>query len=632
MNEPDGPAHLGELDLHLFNEGTHTRLHRHLGAHPSERGTHFTVWAPNAERVFVIGDFCDWQQTDAACMRAVGGSGLWTATLPDVGVGMRYKYRIHSKMNGYVVDKADPMAFAAELPPGTASVVHRDDFRWTDEAWMEARRRKNPMHEPMSIYEVHLGSWRRIAEDGYRSASYSELAEQLVGYVSEMGFTHVELMPVMLHPYYPSWGYQTTGYYAPDPRFGTPEQLKLLIDRCHRAGMGVILDWVPSHFATDEHGLVYFDGTHCYEHADPRQGYHPDWGSAIFNYGRNEVRSFLLSSADYWFDVFHVDGLRVDAVASMLYLDYSRADGQWIPNRYGGRENLEAMEFLRDLNRLVHARFPGAVTVAEESTAWPMVSRPTELGGLGFTMKWDMGWMHDTLDYMSRDPIHRKYHHDRLTFRGMYAFTENFVLPLSHDEVVHGKGSLLAKMGGPWERRMDNLRLLFAWMYGQPGKQLLFMGSEVGSDREWSQDASVEWELLHDPRHAGLQQCLRDLNRLHREVPALHQNDFEPRGFEWIDASDAEQSVLSFLRTDGSDVVACVYNFTSVVRVGYRVGVPLGGVWTEIFNGDAAEYGGGGVGNFGAVSAEPVPTHGRPYSLSLSLPPLAGLWLRHSVA
>jgi 1,4-alpha-glucan branching enzyme len=619
---------LGDTDLHLFNEGSHLRLWEKLGAHPgvvgTRKGTHFAVWAPEAERVSVIGDFNGWK-ADADPLALEGASGIWQAFVPGVERGARYKYRVVSKHRGYRADKADPFAFCTEVPPLTASVVWSPEHEWHDAEWMVGRQARAGLDGPMAIYEVHLGSWRRVPEEGGRSLTYRELAETLPAYLVEMGFTHVELLPVMEHPFYGSWGYQTTGFFAPTRRYGTPQDLMLLIDRLHQHGIGVILDWVPAHFPSDEHGIGYFDGTHLYEHADPRQGVHPDWGSFVFNYGRNEVRSFLLSSAMFWLEVFHADGLRVDAVASMLYLDYSRKPGEWIPNRFGGRENLDAISLLKRFNEEVSKAHPGAQTIAEESTAWPMVSRPTYLGGLGFTFKWDMGWMHDTLRYMAHDPIHRHHHQDALTFRGLYMFSENFVLPLSHDEVVHGKGSLLDKMpGDPWQRRA-NLRLLLGYQYVQPGKKLLFMGGEFGQWREWSHDRSLDWHLLEDPAHRGLQRWVRDLNTTYRAEPALHEHDCRPEGFTWIDCNDAEQSTIAFLRQgrapDEALLVAC--NFTPVPRHNHRVGVPWGGTWWEILNGDALLYGGSGQGNLGGVEATPVAWHGRPGSIVVTLPPLA---------
>jgi 1,4-alpha-glucan branching enzyme len=621
---------IGDVDLHLFNEGTHSRLYERLGAHVGRvdgvDGVHFAVWAPDAERVSVVGDFNQWDE-DAHPMARIGESGLWGAFIPGVNKGCNYKYAVRSRYHMYKANKADPFGFYAEVAPKTASVVWEDAYAWGDAAWMKARGEQDALASPLSIYELHLGSWRRSPDDPATFLGYRDLAPLLVAHVKAMGFTHVELMPVTEHPFYGSWGYQTTGYFAPTSRYGTPEDFKYLVDQLHQAGIGVILDWVPSHFPTDEHGLQYFDGTHLYEHADPRQGHHPDWKSSIFNYGRNEVRSFLLSSAFYWLDRFHVDGLRVDAVASMLYLDYSREAGEWVPNRYGGRENLEAMDFLRTLNREVYAAFPGVQTIAEESTAWPMVSRPVELGGLGFGFKWDMGWMHDSLLYMHKDPVHRQFHQDMLTFRGLYAHTENFVLPLSHDEVVHGKGALLDKMpGDPWQKRA-NLRLLYAYMFALPGKKLLFMGGEFGQWREWRHDHSLDWHLLDDPGHRGIMLCLGDLNRLYRERPAMHELDTRPEGFRWIDCNDSRHSVLTLARVDKAGrVVVAVFNFTPVVREAYRIGVPQAGPWREVLNTDAAEYGGSGVGNAGQVEAAPNPHHGQPASIVLRLPPLGALF------
>jgi len=635
---PPGPVRhdvtlLTADDLYLFNEGSHLRIWQKLGAHPLRvdgvDGTYFAVWAPNAERVSVIGDFNGWRR-GVHPLRPRERSGIWEGFVPGVGRGDLYKYHIESRYGGYRVDKADPVGFFHETPPRTASVVWDLRYEWRDGAWMEGRRRRNAADAPISIYEVHLGSWMRVPEESHRWLTYRELAPRLVEYVTRMGFTHVEFLPVMEHPFYGSWGYQVTGYFAPTSRYGTPQDFMYLVDQLHQHGIGVFLDWVPSHFPTDEHGLGFFDGTHLYEHADPRKGFHPDWNSFIFNYGRNEVRSFLLSSALFWLEVYHADGLRVDAVASMLYLDYSRRPGEWIPNEYGGRENLEAIAFLRRLNEEVYARHPDVQTVAEESTAWPMVSRPTYVGGLGFGMKWDMGWMHDTLRYMRKDPIHRKYHHNDLTFRMLYAWHENFVLPLSHDEVVHGKGSLLGMMPGDEWQKFANLRALFGYMFTEPGKKLLFMGGEIGQWSEWDHDRSVDWHLLAFPLHAGVQRWVRDLNRLYREEPALHELDFQPEGFEWIDCNDSDSSVICFLRKPrtGGDLVLVVCHFTPVVRYGYRVGAPRGGFWREVLNSDALEYGGSGQGNAGGLEAEPVPHHGRPYSLSLTLPPLATVIFR----
>jgi 1,4-alpha-glucan branching enzyme len=628
---------LGPDDLWLFNEGAHTRLHEHLGAHPGlddagRPGCWFGVWAPNARSVSVVGDVNGWEPNRSP-LEAQGGSGIWTGFAPGMAHGDRYKFHIVSWVDGYTVDKADPLAFHAEMPPRTASIVwDLDGHEWGDADWMATRGPRNALDAPMAIYELHVGSWRHVAGE-HRSLNYRELAPVLADYVVEQGFTHVELLPLMEHPFYGSWGYQTTGYFAPTSRFGTPQDLMFLVDTLHQAGVGVILDWVPSHFPTDEHGLGYFDGTHLYEHADPRKGHHPDWDSAIFNYDRFEVRSFLLSSAHYWLERYHVDGLRVDAVASMLYLDYSRRAGEWIPNEHGGNENLGALRFLKKLNETVYADFPDVQTIAEESTAWPMVSRPTEYGGLGFGLKWDMGWMHDTLSYFEQDPVHRRYHQGELTFRMVYAFTENFCLPLSHDEVVHGKGSLLGKMPGDHWQRLANLRALYGYQYGQPGKKLLFMGAELAQDTEWNHDHPLPWSLLDRPDHRGIQAWVRHLNELHRAEPALHEDDVTPAGFEWVDASDTGASVLSWLRhprddgrgAPGGRPVLVVCNLTPVPRSGYRIGVPRGGVWNELANSDAVEFGGSGMGNLGRVQAQELAAHGRAWSLSLTLPPLGVL-------
>jgi len=587
---------------------------------------YFAVWAPDAGAVSVIGDFNAWQPGRHP-LHPRGSSGIWEGFVPGIGPGSLYKYHIVSR-HGHVLEKADPLAFATEVPPRSASVVWDLEYTWNDRAWMERRAERNALHAPMAIYEVHLGSWRR-GENG-RWLTFRELAPLLADHVSHMGFTHVEFLPVMEHPFYGSWGYQTTGYFAPTARYGHPQDFMYLIDVLHQNGIGVILDWVPSHFATDGHGLGLFDGSHLYEHADPRQGYHPDWGSFIFNYGRHEVRSFLLSSALFWLDRYHADGLRVDAVASMLYLDYSRREGEWVPNPYGGRENLDATGFLRQLNEAVYRHFPGVQTIAEESTAWPMVSRPTYAGGLGFGLKWDMGWMHDTLQYMAREPIHRKYHHNQLTFRLLYAFHENFVLPLSHDEVVHGKGSLLGKMPGDDWQKFANLRLLYGYMYGMAGKKLLIMGSELAPWGEWDHENSLDWHLLEYAPHRGVLQWVRDLNRVYRGERALHELDCDPAGFQWVEPNDADSSVLAFLRSGRSpgDWVLVVGNFTPVVRGGYRVGVPRPGFWRELLNSDAQEYGGSGEGNLGGVEAQPIPAHGFPYSLPLTLPPLGIVFLK----
>jgi 1,4-alpha-glucan branching enzyme len=620
-------------DAYLFNEGNHFRLYEKLGAHPlahqSEDGTYFAVWAPNAEGVFVMGEFNGWDKTSHP-LRPRGQSGVWEGFIHGVGDGASYKYHVASRYVGYRADKADPFAFHGETPPLTGSRVWKLDYPWGDGQWMEQRQRVNPTEAPMAVYEVHLGSWMRVPEEQGRSLSYRELAHKLAPYVKEMGFTHVEFLPVMEHPFFGSWGYQTTGYFAPSSRYGTPQDLMYLIDQLHQHGIGVILDWVPSHFPSDEHGPGYFDGTYLYEHSDPRQRIHPDWDSLVFNYGRNEVRSFLISSALFWLDVYHADGFRVDAVASMLYLDYGRREGGWIPNEYGGKENLEAIAFLRRFNEEVYRDRPGVQTVAEESTAWPMVSRPTYVGGLGFGMKWDMGWMHDTLLYMSKDPVHRKYHHNHLTFRLLYAFHENFILPLSHDEVVHGKGSLLRKMPGDDWQKFANLRLLYAHMYCQPGKKLLFMGGEFGQWDEWYHEVSLGWHLLDYPLHASMQRWVRDLNRVYRSERALHELDFYPGGFEWIDCNDSQASTISLMRRARSthEVIMVALNFTPVPRLNYRVGAPHGGFWQEILNSDAEEYGGSGQGNLGGVEATPVRHHGRPCSLNLVLPPLGAVFLK----
>jgi len=620
-------------DLWLFNEGRHHRLWERFGAHPAVlddvEGTQFAVWAPNAEHVGVIGDFNEWR-TPGEGLHPCGSSGVWAGFVPGVGKGARYKYHIVSRHAGYRVDKADPVGLLHETPPQTASVVWDLEYTWGDGDWMERRRAFNPFQSPMSIYEVHLGSWMRGPAENPTPLTYRDLAPRLADYAKRMGYTHVEFMPVLEHPFYGSWGYQATGYFAPTSRFGTPQDFMHLVDTLHQAGVGVILDWAPAHFPSDEHGLAYFDGTHLFEHDDPNRRVHPDWGSYCFNLGRHEVVAFLISSAMHWLETYHIDGLRVDAVASMLYLDYSREAGQWSPNKYGGREDIESIDFLRLFNETVHTQSPGAVTIAEESTAWPMVSRPPYVGGLGFTMKWDMGWMHDTLKYMAEEPVHRRYHHDQLTFRAVYAFNENFVLPLSHDEVVHGKGSLLGKMPGDEWQKFANLRLLLSYMYAQPGKKLLFMGGDFGQWSEWAHDHSIDWHLLEHAPHAGVQRVVRRLNELHRDEPALHRLDCEGAGFEWIDASDALQSVLCFMRRSGNpdEDIAVACNFTPVPRHNYRIGVPQGGFWREIFNSDAREYGGSGQGNLGGLEAVPAPWHGRRHSISASLPPLGVVFFR----
>ncbi len=621
------------FDLHLFNEGNHSHLYRKLGAHPmvveGAPGTYFAVWAPNAEQVFVMGDFNDWNKSRHP-LRSREQSGIWEGFLPGVGQGTSYKYYVVSRHNGYRVDKADPFAIFNEKPPQTASIIWDLAYEWGDGEWVKQRRQRNALSSPISIYEVHLGSWMRVQDEGDRPGSYRELALKLAAYVKRMGFTHVELLPVMEHPFYGSWGYQMTGYFSPSSRYGTPQDLMYFVDHLHQNGIGVILDWVPSHFPSDEHGLAYFDGTNLYEHSDLRQRVQPDWASYVFNFGRHEVRSFLLSSGIFWLDTYHADGLRVDAVASVLYLDYSRREGEWIPNEYGGRENLNAIQFLRRLNEEVYKNHPDVQSIAEESTAWPMVSRPTYVGGLGFGMKWDMGWMHDTLEYMRQDPVHRKYHHNDLTFRMLYAFTENFTLPLSHDEVVHGKGSLLGRMSGDDWQKFANLRLMFGYMFTQPGKKLLFMGGEFGQWNEWYHERSLDWHLLGYPPHQGIQKWVEDLNRAYRNEPPLHELDNDPAGFEWIDCSDADNSVLVFLRKAKSsgDLILVACNFTPVPRANYRVGAPCGGFWTEILNSDATIYGGSGCGNGDGIEAAPIPMHGRHWSLNLTLPPLATVVLK----
>ncbi|GBC88368.1 1,4-alpha-glucan branching enzyme GlgB [bacterium HR13] len=613
-----------DYDIYLFKEGSHCRLYEKLGAHPLEGGVYFAVWAPSARYVSVIGSFNSWDRGANPLKLREDGSGIWEGFVEKARVGDLYKYFVVSK-SGYEAEKADPFGFFYETPPKTASIVWDLSYQWKDQEWMKERHKKNALDAPWLIYEVHLGSWKK---KGWESLSYRELAKELVEYIKEMGFTHVEFLPVMEHPFYGSWGYQVTGYFAPTSRYGTPQDFMYLIDRLHQEGIGVILDWVPSHFPTDGHALAYFDGTHLYEYEDFRKRYHPDWNSYIFDYSKPEVRSFLLSSAHFWLDRYHADGLRVDAVASMLYLDYSRKPGEWVPNIYGGKENLEAIEFIRKLNECLYRDFPDIQTIAEESTAWPMVTKPTYLGGLGFGMKWNMGWMHDTLFYFSKDPIHRKYHQDKLTFSLWYAFSENFVLVLSHDEVVHGKGSLINKMPKDWWQKFANLRLLLTYMYAHPGKKLLFMGGEFGQWDEWNHDRGLDWFLLEHSTHRGVQKLVRDLNRVVKENPALYELDFSHEGFEWIDFSDTDQSVISFLRKDrsGKNILLSVFNFTPVPRYNYRIGVPYRGFWKKIINSDALEYGGSGHGDTEGVHTEDVPFHGRPYSICLTLPPLAGLY------
>ncbi len=622
---------LTDDDIYLFKQGNHFRLYEKMGAHPlikdKKAGTTFTVWAPNADRVSVIGNFNGWDRCHHPLQVRQDGSGIWEGFIPDLGKGDCYKYHIVSKYNNYAVDKGDPFAFYWETPPKTASKIWDLDYTWQDEAWMANRKSHNSLDGPAAIYEVHLGSWRRAGGAENRRLTYREIAPMLAEYVGKMGFTHVELMPVMEHPFYGSWGYQITGYFAPTSRFGPPEDFMYLIDYLHRCGIGVILDWVPSHFPSDEHGLAYFDGTHLYEHEDPKNGIHPDWNSYIFNYGRYEVCSFLISNALFWLDKYHIDGLRIDAVASMLYLDYGRKEGEWIPNEFGGRENLKAIDFIKKTNEVVYSAYPDIQTAAEESTAWPMVTRPTYVSGLGFGIKWNMGWMHDTLEYFSKDPVHRKYHQNQLTFSIWYAFFENFLLPLSHDEVVHGKGSLLHAMPGDDWQKFAGLRSLFGYMYTHPGKKLLFMGGEFGQRDEWYHERSLDWHLLEFPYHQGLQQWVQDLNHLYTREPALHQKDFDTDGFEWIDFHDADNSIISFLRRGArpEDLVLVVCNFTSVIRPGYLVGVPANGCWLEIMNSDAEVYGGSGTGNHGQAEATAGPAQNRPYALSLTLPPLGVL-------
>jgi 1,4-alpha-glucan branching enzyme len=640
----DGPAQrtddsyrylptLGQMDLHLINEGRHEALWQVLGAHVRQyasasgpvTGTSFAVWAPNAQGVRVKGDFNRWDGREHP-MRQMGSSGVWELFVPDVGSGTRYKYNILGR-DGVWHEKADPLAFRTEVPPMTSSVVFESDYTWGDESWLRSRAEGGAHGKPMSIYELHLASWKQ--HHGGALYSYEQLAEDLVGYLADMAFTHVELMPVMQHPFGGSWGYHVTSYFAADSRFGDPDGLRLLIDRLHQAGIGVIFDWVPGHFATDEWALVRFDGTPLYEDPNPQRGWHKEWGSHIFNFGRKEVRNFLYANALYWLEEFHADGLRVDGVASMLYLDYSREEGEWSPNVYGGRENLEAVAFLQEMNATFYRRVPGAVTIAEESTSWPGVTRPTHLGGLGFGFKWNMGWMHDSLDYIQNDPIHRQYHHGQMTFSMVYAYSENYILPISHDEVVHGKGSLLRKMPGDRWRQLANLRSFLAFMWAHPGKQLLFMGSEFAQESEWAESRELDWWLLEHVEHRGVQSLVRDLNRVYRDSPALWSLDNDPSGFSWIDANDASNNVFSFVRhgKDGS-LLACVANFAAVPHEGYRLGLPVTGRWDEVLNSDAQTYYGSGVGNMGGVSAEADPWHGLPASVTLTLPPLGTLWLR----
>ena len=626
---------LGELDLHLVGEGRHEALWCHMGAHVREhqgvQGTSFAVWAPNARAVRVVGDFNGWDGR-LNPMRSLGSSGIWEVFLPGVGRGARYKYEILTAA-GHLALKADPMAFYAEIPPDTASVVWDSHYEWRDDAWLRHRSDTDRYAQPMSVYEVHVGSWRWTQDETkgeWRPLTYRELASELGDYLADLGFTHVEFLPVAEHPFGPSWGYQVTSYFAPTSRFGTPDDFRYLVDHLHQRGIGVIVDWVPAHFPRDAFALAQFDGTALYEHADPRQGAHPDWGTLVFNFGRNEVRNFLIANALYWIKEMHVDGLRVDAVASMLYLDYSRKEGEWVPNPHGGRENLEAIGFLREMNEVVYRECPGVMTIAEESTAWPSVSRPVHLGGLGFGFKWNMGWMHDTLEFFSKDPIHRRFHHHQLTFGLLYAFHENFTLPLSHDEVVHGKGSLLNKMPGDRWQQLANLRSLYGWMWAHPGKQLLFMGAELAQEREWSESRSLDWHVLEWDGHRGVQELVRQLNHLYASEPALWERDFDAAGFSWIDANDADNSVLSFYRRapETGRVLACVANLTPVPREGYRIGLPRGGRWEEVLNTDAVEFAGSGVVNGSSIEASDDPWHGLAHSASLRLPPLGVVWLR----
>jgi 1,4-alpha-glucan branching enzyme len=634
MNVRHDISLLTDHDVFLFKQGNHFKLYEKLGSHlvrrDGEEGAVFAVWAPNAEKVFVVGDFNGWNKVSHPLAARWDGSGIWEGFVPGIRKGDVYKYHIKSRLNNYSVDKGDPFAFIWERPPRTASRVWDLEFIWEDTDWMTKRGSYNSLESPVSIYEVHPGSWRRVPEEKNRYLNFRELAHELADYVKDMGFTHVEFLPVMEHPFYGSWGYQTVGYFSPSSRYGTPQDFMYLIDHLHQNGIGVILDWVPSHFPSDEHGLAFFDGSYLYEHQDPKKGFHPEWKSYIFNYGRNEVRAFLISSALYWLDLYHVDGIRVDAVASMLYLDYAREEGEWIPNKYGGNENLDAISFIKRLNEAVYSAHPDVQTSAEESTAWPMVSRPTHLGGLGFGMKWNMGWMHDTLDYFSNDPVHRKYHHNQLTFSIWYAFTENFILPLSHDEVVHGKGALIGKMPGDEWQRFAGLRLLLGYMYAHPGKKLLFMGGEFGQCREWTHEESLEWHVLQFPFHRGTQQWVKDINRLYRSERALFELDFANEGFEWVDFHDWQQSTISFVRKGKNieETILAVFNATPVVRHNYVVGVPRGGFWKEILNSDAELYGGSGCGNSGGVEAVQKPAQGRDFSLSLTLPPLGVLFFK----
>jgi 1,4-alpha-glucan branching enzyme len=629
-----GTTQFSEQDAYLFKEGNHFRLYEKLGAHlcvmDGKPGVHFAVWAPNAKSVSVIGNFNYWNRQAHPLNARWDSSGIWEGFVPGITKGELYKYFIVSHKDFYQVEKQDPFAIYNEVAPKTASVVWDLDYEWKDESWMKERHKKNALDAPYSVYEMHIGSWQRKVEEGNRSFNYRELVDHLIPYLKDLGFTHVEFLPVMEHPFYGSWGYQTLGYFSTTSRWGTPQDFMYLVDCLHQNGIGVILDWVPSHFPSDEHGLAYFDGTHLFEHADPKKGFHPDWNSFIFNYGRNEVREFLISSAMFWLDKYHIDALRVDAVASMLYLDYSRKEFEWIPNQHGGRENLDAIYFMRRLNETVYGAYPGIQMIAEESTAWGGVSRPVDVGGLGFGMKWNMGWMHDTLLYIAKDPIHRKYHHHELTFSFLYAFTENFVLSISHDEVVHGKGSLATKMPGDDWQKFANLRLLFGYMFAHPGKKLLFMGCEFAQWEEWNHEKSLDWHLTQYAPHQGISRFIKDLNHLYTSEPALYERDFSGDGFEWIDLNDYNQGVISFMRksADGRGNIVAVCNFTPMTWHDYHVGVPTSGVWKEVLNSDAAIYGGSGMGNMGHKDALPEPFHGRPYSLALTIPPLGILFLK----
>ncbi|MBT9175235.1 MAG: 1,4-alpha-glucan branching enzyme GlgB [candidate division WS2 bacterium] len=622
-----------DYDVFLFKSGEHFNLYNKFGSHLTSDGVHFAVWAPNAQEVSVIGDFNSWNPSSNALSARWDNSGIWEGFIPGIGKGANYKYKIISRYNNYQVEKGDPFAFFWEMPPRTASCVWDLSYEWGDKQWMRERSKFNSLRSPISIYEVHLGSWRRVPEEGGRHLTYREMAYHLASYAKEMGWTHIELMPVMEHPFYGSWGYQCTGYFAPTSRYGTPQDFMFLVDYLHQNNIGVILDWVPSHFPDNEYGLHFFDGTYLYEHQDPKLGFHPHWKSYIFNLGRWEVKNFLISSALFWLEKYHIDGLRMDAVASLLYLDYGREHCDWIPNKYGGRENIEAINFVRRLNEVSYQNYPDVQMIAEESTAWPMVSRPTYLGGLGFGMKWNMGWMHDTLNYFSQDPIYRKYYHHQLTFSIWYAFWENFVLSLSHDEVVHGKGSLLSKMPGDNWQKFANLRALFGYMFAHPGKKLIFMGGEFGQWSEWYHEVSLDWHLLSYPLHQGLQKWIKDLNYLYQTEPALYEMDFEINGFEWVDFHDWEGSIISFLRKgrNAHSVILVICNFTPIPRYNYKIGVPFGGKWCEVLNSDAEIYGGSNCGNLGRIIAAPAPEWGKYHCLSLTLPPLSVLFFKNEV-